>query len=258
MAMLTEKYHRLKCPHCGKGDSFRVDPETKCTYCHKCNTKGHLDKAGYETDIHYQPIRRPKQETLEDRILKAEATWNSLSEAKPEGPTHNYMESRGIRAPTWFSLGLREGNIWGRNAFACYPFRGVDGRVHCVHFTYINDQGKREKRYFGSKKTSFAMLKRSNPCIIAEGLENALIVRQELYGVNSGLLVAGDCGNMKNYADNFSKQLNDLQYIVIEDPDEAGEAAAHYFSAVFKTKRTIRTPSGHDAIDWIGDGEQPL
>lgn len=256
--MQTSKFHKMTCPVCSRSESFRVDLETGCTYCHSCKVSSHLKKMGIDFDDGYRPIVRNHRKDNKVRISEAQRIWESLKPCVAMGSTADYLIKRGIMLGAWIKLGLREGRIWGRDCFAVYPFRGVDGTIHCINFTYYNDQGGKEKRYVGSKKTSYALLHNASPCIIAEGLENALIVRQEIYNNKSGILIAGDCGGYKTYAEEFQDQLKHLNYIVVEDPDPAGQKATMIFCNAYNFDRVIKTPPGNDAVDWIGQGNNPL
>lgn len=248
------------CPFCGSRNGFAVNSETGGYYCHTCKAKGLLKNVGFDVDANLKPIempRDPRFQKSEPPKLDPSKVWESLKIGVRGGYTDSYLESRGIHYASWNDLDLREGVITityengktqHQKAFACYAFKDSHGVVKALNYvTYFGE--KRTKRYMGPKSMGVAMLNNQNPVIIAEGLENALITRQAKFSNKYGLCVAGDAGNLIKYAKDHVAQLQNFEFILVEDSDPVGASAAHKFRTTFNVRRTIVTELFADALD---------
>lgn len=258
------KWIRKPCPLCSSNTGFALDLESGGYFCHSCQSKGKLQDLKIPFDVNlntiksYSDRRFPKSSAKSDD--KPQKIWRGLSSIKPHGLTDKYLSSRGIDFHTYHDLNLREGEVklWNQDArcetncfLKCtYSFLDSTGSVKAINFTR-HVSGLKQKRYLGPKSQGLALLKEAPKLIIAEGLENALTIRQSmgLRGMKLGMLIAGDSGNMINYADNFYEQLKNYEFVVVRDSDPAGIKAASHFCRVFNIDEVIHTNQILDAND---------
>ncbi len=238
------------CPLCGSRSGFAVDPQSGGYNCFRCGEHGHIGQLDIDLDINYEKITQYDNPKI-NKVAKNDAPriWETLTEARSGGLTSAYLLSRGISYSAWSDLGLREGEVWGKSVVAAYSFYDAYGRIKAIHFTSIN-KGKREKRYSGPKSQGVALLKPAPIIIIAEGLENALAVRQR-YGNHYGILVGGDAGNIKKYATEHQMILSQYTYIMVMDGDAEGKRASDKFQMNYKVREVFRGGQLNDAIDLL-------
>jgi len=243
---------RQECQFCGSRTGMAINLKTDGFFCHSCQAKGKRSESGMtfkEPDAH-APKTRKSPDVLN--------IWTKLH--NPGVFTRFYLASRGIHA--YGDLPLKEGSIWVHDAdlkkaveaqvVAAYGFYNIDGMFKAFHYTQHLPDG-RVKRYKGPKSEGFAMLKDSSkPIIVAEGLENALIVRQEKFDAHYGILVGGDCGNLKKYCRDYNELWATREFIYVQDNDPAGEEARRIFCKTFNVIETITTAPGRDAVDIWG------
>lgn len=241
---------KKECPFCGSRTAFAIDTDQGGYICHSCDATGHIGqlKGDFDHDLNivrdYPDKRYPGK--YESDKPSALSFYNGFYTSKAGGLTDDYLSKRGISYSMWGDLGLREGSKWGYEYLAVYPFFDMYGGIKALHTTRFK-LGQREKRYYGKKSQGVAILKKAPICIIAEGLENALIIRQK--HPEAGVVIAGDCGNLKRYASDHHGILAGIDFICAVDGDKSGSRAFNTFANTFNVIRFESSGLNTDAVD---------
>jgi len=211
------------CPNCQNSHpnnmAFSVNLETANYYCHDCGIGGHLSSKinGDSSCQNKISVKDEKKAEIIELDEKVERLLPQLRSLSSDTIFTKYLRERSIDPNTWSDIScFKEGYDWDDRHIVTYPFIDKNHNLVALQRIFIDSSINRkiETKYCGPKGLGIAILSDRKDVIVAEGLENALSIRQHL-GTNFGIIVCGDADNMTRLAHEHSWALQGKSKIIL-------------------------------------------